>query len=71
MKKAYREINGKLLFVRELKGTNGNVDWGYVFTPDKATLLRPWWQNRFRKDMERCGDKAHFFYPANNLIKIG
>ena len=35
-------------------------DFGYVDKIEKALPLSPYWQRRFRKDLERCNHTPHF-----------
>ena len=61
--KAYRILNRmkpwQRWWVANLPGRAG-VDWGYTTVEAEAVVLTPYWQRRFRRDAERCGDEAHF-----------
>lgn len=50
---------GEAWYVSSLP-TGGDPDYGYDDKVEKALPLTPYWQRRFRKEMERCNRTPHF-----------
>jgi hypothetical protein len=50
---------GTVLYVDSVPG-DGGADWGYSSNSQNAKVLSPYWQRRFRADMERVGASARF-----------